>query len=289
MSVVLVTGCSSGFGLEIALAFAREGDTVYASMRNPAKADRLRERAAAEDLSVEVIALDVTDETSVRQAVAHVEQRHGAIDVLVNNAGITYAGAVELTPEEHARRLFDTNFWGALRTVRAVLPAMRAAGRGTIVNISSLAGRMWSVPYGGFYAASKFALGSVSEALAGEVAPFGVRVVCLEPGNFATDVRANAYVRETGPDDPYAADESWMQEFLARSSGEGAGDPAVLARAAVDAVRDTNTELHTLVGEEARMMTEALEAAGTFEKWLPGFVTFAESVAGPRPVGPSGA
>ncbi|MFF8975125.1 SDR family oxidoreductase [Streptomyces sp. NPDC014995] len=286
MAVVLVTGCSSGFGLEIALAFAREGDTVYASMRNPAKAGRLHERAAAEDLGVEVLALDVTDETSVREAVAQVEQRHGAVDVLVNNAGITYAGAVELTPEDHARQVFETNFWGALRTTRAALPAMRAAGRGTIVNISSLAGRIWSVPYGGFYAASKFALGSLSEALAAEVAPYGIRVVCLEPGNFATDVRANAYVRETTDGDPYAADEAWMQEFLSRASGESAGDPAELARAAVAAARDESTELHTLVGEEAHMMTSMIAASGTFEKWLPGFIAFAESVAGPRPAGP---
>lgn len=284
MSVVLITGCSSGFGLETALAFARRGDVVYATMRDPRKAGRLRDRASAEGLTIEVVALDVTDDASVTAAFAEVHRRHPAVDVLVNNAGITYAGAVEATPEEHARAVLETNFWGVLRTIRAVLPGMRAAGSGVIVNISSLAGRMYSVPYGGFYAASKFAVGSISEALAGEVAPFGIRVVCLEPGNFATEVRANAYTRELADSDPYRADEAWMQEFMRKMSGEGAGDPRVVAAAVLAAVDDPATPLHVPVGEEAEQMIAALEQAGSFERWLPGFVGFAETAVGPRPV-----
>ncbi|MGK4579454.1 SDR family oxidoreductase [Kitasatospora sp. HPMI-4] len=282
MAAVLVTGCSSGIGLETALAFARRGDRAYASMRNLAKADRLRERARAEGLDIEVLALDVTDDASVAAAVRTVEERHGAIDVLVNNAGIGYAGAVEATPIEQARAVMETNFWGPLRTIRAALPAMRARGAGVVVNVSSLAGRIWAVPYGGFYAASKTGLGSISEALAGEVARFGIRVVSIEPGSFATEVHANSAVRPAPADDPYAADEAWMARFLDRI-GEGGGEPGVVAEAIVDAVENPGTPLHALVGEDTRAAIDAAERAGGFENWLPEFVKVAESVAGPRP------
>lgn len=225
MAAVLITGCSSGIGLETALAFARRGDHTYASMRNPEKAARLRERAAAENLEVEVLALDVTDDASVAAAVQLVEERHGAVDVLVNNAGITYAGAIEVTPIEQARAVMETNFWGVLRTIRAALPAMRARGGGVIVNVSSLAGRVWSVPYGGFYSASKAGIGSLSEALAGEVEQFGVRVVCIEPGSFATDVQTNAFNRELSEEDPYSADEAWLTRFMVRIAEAGGSPP----------------------------------------------------------------
>jgi NAD(P)-dependent dehydrogenase (short-subunit alcohol dehydrogenase family) len=282
VAAVLVTGCSSGIGLETALAFARRGDRTYASMRNPAKADRLRERARAEGLDIEVLALDVTDDASVEAAVRIVEERHGAIDVLVDNAGIGHAGAVEATPVQQARAVMETNFWGPLRTIRAALPAMRARGAGVVVNVSSLAGWTRAVPYGGFYAASKTGLGSISEALAGEVARFGIRVVSIEPGSFATEVHANSAVRPALADDPYAADEAWMARFLDRM-GEGGGEPSVVADAIVDAVENPGTPLHALVGEDTRAAIEAAEQAGGFENWLPEFVKVAESVAGPRP------
>jgi NAD(P)-dependent dehydrogenase (short-subunit alcohol dehydrogenase family) len=282
VAAVLITGCSSGIGLETALAFARRGDRTYASVRNPAKADRLRDRARAEGLDIEVLALDVTDDASVAAAVRSVEDRHGAIDVLVNNAGIGYAGAVEAAPIEQARAVMDTNFWGPLRTIRAVLPAMRARGAGVIVNVSSLAGRTWSVPYGGFYAASKTGLGSISEALAGEVERFGIRVVSIEPGSFATEIHANSAVRPTLADDPYAADEAWLTRFLDRI-GENGGEPRTVADAIVDAVEKPDTPLHALVGEDAKAAIDAAEQAGGFGNWLPEFVKAAESVVGPRP------
>src|SRR6476620_4436205 len=119
MSVVLVTGCSTGIGQETALAFARRGDTTYATMRNPAKADRLLERAKADGLTVEVIPLDVCDDASVTAAIARVEAEHGAIDVLVNNAGVGHDGPVETIEIDAARAVMETNFWGAVRTMRA--------------------------------------------------------------------------------------------------------------------------------------------------------------------------
>src|SRR3954469_5339418 len=142
MAVVLITGCSSGIGLEAALAFARKGDTVYASMRNPAKATRLREQASAEGLTVEVVTLDVNDEGSVASAVAAIEEKHGAIDVLVNNAGVGFSGAVETIEPDRAQSIIDTNFWGAVRVTRAALPKMRAQKAGVIINVTSVAGRV---------------------------------------------------------------------------------------------------------------------------------------------------
>jgi NAD(P)-dependent dehydrogenase (short-subunit alcohol dehydrogenase family) len=130
MSVVLITGCSSGFGLETALAFARRKDTVYATMRNLAKADRLVERAKAEGLGIELLTLDVDDDASVSAAIHEVEDKHGAIDVLVNNAGIGIEGAVETIDMDDARAVLETNLWGPVRTIRAALPAMRAKGPG---------------------------------------------------------------------------------------------------------------------------------------------------------------
>ncbi|MFE0172809.1 SDR family oxidoreductase [Streptomyces sp. NPDC059002] len=281
MATVLITGCSSGIGLETALAFARRGDRVHASMRNPAKGDALRERARAEDLDIEVLALDVTDDASVAAAVAAVEERHGALDVLVNNAGIDYTGAVEAAPIEQARAVMETNYWGALRTIRAALPAMRARGGGVIVNVGSLAGRVRAVPYGGFYASSKAALGVVSEALSAEVRPFGVRVVCVEPGSFASRIHENAARREALDGDPYAADEAWLARFLSRV-GEASGDCGEVADAVVAAVQNPDTPLHTVVGKDAETALE-LTAGVSYEDWFPQFVQQAESVVGPRP------
>ncbi|MCF3119263.1 SDR family oxidoreductase [Streptomyces arenae] len=285
MATVLITGCSSGIGLETALAFARRGDRVHASMRNTAKAEDLRTRARAEGLDIGIVALDVTDDASVTVAVRAVEDRDGALDVLVNNAGIDFTGAVEATPMEQARAVMETNYWGALRTVRAALPAMRARGGGVIVNVSSLAGRMWAVPHGGFYASSKAALGAASEALAAEVGPFGIRVVCVEPGSFASRMHANAGLREPAEGDAYTADEAWLAGFLSRV-GEASGDCAEVAAAVVAAVEDPETPLHTVVGKDAEMALE-FTAGMTYEDWYPQFVQQAESVAGPRPTPPT--
>ena len=192
MAVVLITGCSTGIGLEAALAFARRGDTTYGSMRNLAKADVLRARAEAEGLDVEVVQLDVTDSDSVTTTIGAIDERHGAIDVLVNNAGIGSSGPIETIDLDKAIVVYDTNVWGAVRTVRAALPSMRAKGSCVIINVTSVAGRVPGTPYGGFYASSKHALGTLSEALAWEVNPFGIRVACVEPGFFNTEIFASS-------------------------------------------------------------------------------------------------
>lgn len=178
--VILVTGCSSGIGRATALEASRRGHRVFASARNRGDLADLERRD-----NLTALALDVTDPASVRAAVELVLARAGRIDALVNNAGYAQYGAVEeVTPEEW-RAVFDVNFFGLLDVTRAVLPAMRAARRGTIVLISSLGGRV-SVPFASPYCASKHAVEAVADALRVETAPFGVRVATVEPGPIDT-------------------------------------------------------------------------------------------------------
>jgi NAD(P)-dependent dehydrogenase (short-subunit alcohol dehydrogenase family) len=286
MSVVLITGCSSGIGLETAIAFAKRGDAVYATMRNLAKADRLRSRAAEEGVEVEVLQLDVTDDDSVDAAIADVEAKHGAIDILVNNAGLGHSGPIETIDLALAHELIETNVWGAVRTIRAALPAMRAKGSGVIVNVTSVAGRVPGVAYNGFYSASKHGLGAISEALLWEVAPFGIRVACVEPGFFATDIFANSARSTADMSAPYAADNAWMDEFYTKSGEAMGGDPAVVADVILRIADDPSAEMHNLVGDDATMFVDLVGQAGTFEAWLPVGTSIVEGVAGPRPVAP---
>ncbi|MCS0603071.1 SDR family oxidoreductase [Streptomyces sp. LP11] len=277
MTAVLITGCSSGIGLETALAFARRGDRVHACVRTPGTARDLLDRARAEHLTLDVPLLDVTDDTSVTAAVEAVTEAHGPVEVLVNNAGIDRTGPVETMPPDLARTLLETNFWGPARLARAVLPGMRARGGGVIVNVSSLAGRTYAVPHGGFYAASKAALGALSEALYAEVRPYGIRVVCLEPGSFASALR---HETPAGPG-PYHADHAWLDGFLARVA-EGAADCAEVAEAILAAAADPGTPLHTAVGKDAEAALPSLSGL-SYEQWLPAFLAHAQSLTGPRP------
>ena len=188
--IAVVTGTSSGIGLATSLHLARNGHRVFAGMRNLAKADPLREAAAAEDLSVEVIELDVTSELSTKSAFATVRSV-GPVDVLVNNAGIGGSSPLELTPEDEHRQMFETNYFGAVRCIQEVLPSMRERGRGTIVNITSVAG-IFATPNQIAYSASKWALECLGESLAHEMCRFGVRVVNIEPGVIMTKIFENS-------------------------------------------------------------------------------------------------
>jgi NAD(P)-dependent dehydrogenase (short-subunit alcohol dehydrogenase family) len=285
--VAVITGCSSGFGLETALAFARRGDIACATMRNVAKADALRKAVADEGLDVDVVALDVNDDASVERGVAEIEDRHGRVDVLVNNAGVGYGGPIETMPIDAARALMETNFWGALRTIRAVLPGMRARRSGTIVNVTSLAARLPGALYTGLYAASKHALGVVSESLAGEVAPHNVRVVCVEPGFFATEITANADTVADGiASSPYEADATWFDSFM-KSSVQSGAHPRVVAEAIAAAVDDPATPLHSAVGDDAELFIATYEGAGSYEGWMAAAIPIVEQTAGPRPAPPA--
>ena len=187
MSTILVTGASRGIGLATALAFARAGHTVAATPRNPAAAPELARAAAAERLAVTVFTMDVDDDASVQQSVRRIEAELGPVEVLVNNAGIERTGSVEEMPISAFRAVMETNCFGAIRCVQAVLPGMRARRSGCIVNVTSISGKLALSPFGA-YAASKFALEAVSECVAQEVKPFGIRVCVVEPGIIDTDM-----------------------------------------------------------------------------------------------------
>jgi NAD(P)-dependent dehydrogenase (short-subunit alcohol dehydrogenase family) len=186
--VVLVTGASSGIGKATAELLAARGCRVYGTSRNAPRA--IVEKAAGDEGPVlRMIPLDVTSDESVDAAVGVVLAREGRIDAVVNNAGFGIAGAVELTSVDEARGQFETNFFGMVRVCRAVLPVMRQQGSGRIVNLSSIAGRI-AIPFQAFYSASKFAIEGYSEALRIEVAPFGIQVVLVEPGDCRTGFTA---------------------------------------------------------------------------------------------------
>ena len=283
MSVVLITGCSSGFGLEAALAFARRGDTTVATMRNLDKAAALRERAAAEGLDVQIERLDVCDGASVTECIGDVLERVGPIDVLVNNAGIGGGGPIETMNLDNAHRVLDTNFWGALRTIRAVLPAMRAQRAGVIINVSSLVSRLPGTPYQGMYAASKVALNAASESLAGEVAPLGIRVVSIEPGFFETAIQDNDISADEPPSEVYGADQQWLRSFFEAGGADGHASPAVVAEAIVAAASDPDTPLHVPVGDDAAMYLGLLDQVDGYEGWMDAVIPIVESTVGPRP------
>ena len=183
--VVLITGCSSGIGAATADHLAQRGYTVYATARRP---DTLAPLVAN---GCRAIALDVNDEDSMRAAVEQVEAEHGSVGALVNNAGYSQSGALESIPLDNIRRQFETNVFGLIRMCQLVLPGMRKAGAGRIVNIGSMGGKL-TFPGGGVYHATKYAVEALSDALRFEVQGFGVQVVLIEPGLIVTDFAKTA-------------------------------------------------------------------------------------------------
>ncbi len=237
---VLITGCSSGIGRATAQRLVRAGWPVYATARRP------EELAELEAAGCVTLALDVTDEASMEAAVARVEADHGAVGVLVNNAGYSQSGALETLDMDRVRRQFETNVFGLLRLTQMVLPGMRGQGWGRIVNVSSMGGRLtW--PGGGAYHATKHALEALSDALRFEVSGFGVDVVVIQPGIIRTrfaDTVADA-MPEPDPDDPYAAFNAAVKRLtaaayrgaVARFAGGDGHDVARVIERAVEARR----------------------------------------------------
>ena len=186
MASTVITGASRGIGYETALVLARAGHTVYATMRNPSGGPQLAETAKNERLPIQVLRMDVDSDSSVRETIREI-QKNGQIDVLINNAGIERRGSVEELPISEVRAIMETNYFGALRCIQAVMPQMRERRSGCIINVTSVAGRV-SMPPLSAYAASKFALEALSEGLAQEAKMFNIRVAIVEPGIINTDM-----------------------------------------------------------------------------------------------------
>ena len=270
---VLITGCSSGIGRATALSFLAEDWVVYATARNPADIETLGERGCR------IATLDVTDPDDVERVVDRIIDEEGHLSCLVNNAGYGQLGPVEDVPTEKVHRQFDVNLYGPHRLLRAALPHMRAQGEGTVVNVSSAAGRL-SFPGGGIYAGSKFALEAMSDALRNEVDEYGIDVVLIEPGPVETAFRERAETEVHGVDDPDAdpdpdadadgagaddidgldrsgAYESFYELFsdtrLVGGGGLGAIPPERVAEDIVDAASSTKPKARYQPGTAARV------------------------------------
>jgi NAD(P)-dependent dehydrogenase (short-subunit alcohol dehydrogenase family) len=246
MANVLVTGASRGIGLATTLAFARAGHRVAAGMRNPGQAPELGEIAAREKLHVSIETMDVDDDSSVNRAIERVVQDIGAIDVLVNNAGIERVGAVEDVSMDDFRSVMETNYFGAVRCIKAVVPSMRERRSGCIVNVTSISGRLSGSPMGP-YAASKFALEALSECLAQEVKPFNVRVVVVEPGIVDTSMAARISTDSDGSRYPNRN----RMAALFRSSLQHPTSPSLVAEKIFEIATGDVTQLRYPVGPDA--------------------------------------
>jgi len=261
----LVTGASSGFGLLIAVELAKRGCRVVAAMRDPGKRAALMQEAdrAGAAGSIEVVRLDVTDAETIEAAVSDMLRRHGRIDVLVNNAGMAVGGFVEEVPMAAWRAQMETNFLGLVAMTRAVLPAMREQGAGTIIQMSSVSG-LWGIPGFGAYAASKFAVEGFSESLRHEVGPLGIRVAVVEPGAYRTAIWEKGFAEmHDRLGSPYAGALKAVLG-IARRTAETAPDPREVAEL-VGRLADKRriTRLRYPIGRGARL----LPLAGRLLPW----------------------
>ena len=253
VTVWLITGCSRGLGRELALEVLKRGYHAVVTARNRATIEEFAVRYPDACLPAE---LDVTDFDQQKAVVRSAEVRFGGIDVLVNNAGYGYLAAVEEGEDEEVRAMFETNFFGLVALIKGVLPGMRARRKGHIVNVSSVGGLI-GLPGVGYYNATKFALEGLSEALAAEVAPLGIRVTIVEPGPFRTDW-AGASLRT--PKDAiadYAATAGARRRMIQDYSGKQPGDPVRAAAAIIKAVEAPEPPLRLLLGRVALDMVQA--------------------------------
>ena len=276
--VILVTGSSNGIGRLTVETLARQGHTVYASMRdangrNAAVRTELQQLTKEDNLDLYVIELDVTDDTSVEKAVADIIKNAGRIDVLVNNAGVMNIGITEGFTLEQVQRQFDVNFYGAVRTNRAVLPHMRQRGQGLLIQISSLAGRV-VLPFFGIYNASKFAVEAMSEAYRYDLSGWGIDSVIVEPGPFGT----NLFETIPWPEDKQrlaeytelaGAPESMIANFEKLNKSDDARDPQEVADAISELIVTPTGQrpLRTVVGIDFGV-TGLNEAAAPFQRGL---------------------
>jgi NAD(P)-dependent dehydrogenase (short-subunit alcohol dehydrogenase family) len=267
MAVVLITGCSSGFGERAALTFARQGHTTFATARSLERAAPLQEKAEAEKLDLHLLRLDVRDEESVDAAVAEIVEREGRIDICINNAGVELRGPIEDCSDDEVILQFDTNVFGLLRVIRAVLPTMRAQHSGVIVNISSIAGLV-ARPFAGLYSASKHAVEAITESLHFELAAFGIRVAAVEPGQFETELGANAIVAARFTEDsPYRAAADRLDVAVRRLAPDGKpAPPDVVADAIVAIAEDEGASLRHPIGSDAELIW-SVRNAGDFEHY----------------------
>ncbi len=261
MASVLITGTSKGIGFETALAFARAGYQVFATMRNPSQSPALAETTAREKLPITVSAMDVDSDQSVREAIAAI-LKQGPIDVLVNNAGVEGRGSVEELPLSEFRSIMETNYFGAIRCIQPLLPQMRQRRSGCIINVSSVAGRI-SCPPLVPYCASKWALEALSEGLAGEMKTFNVRVAIVEPGIIDTAMARR--IGEPASNSPYGQTARFSAMFS--NALKNPVPPSLVAAKILEVAQSGTWQLRHPVGPDAVPLLE-MRSQQTDEDWI---------------------
>ncbi|HIG60782.1 MAG TPA: SDR family oxidoreductase [Gammaproteobacteria bacterium] len=265
MKIAVVTGTSTGIGFTTSLYLARNGYQVFAGMRNLGKAEALQTAAAAEDLPVTIVKLDICDSNSVIQAFAEIDKT-GPVDVLVNNAGIGGAAPLELVPEDEHKQMFETNYFGSVRCVQAILPSMRERQTGCIVNITSAVG-LQATPNQIAYSASKWALECLGEALAHEVYRFGVRVVNVEPGVIMTSIFENS-AEQTRYDKTSPYQPIMRRNGKVFSAGfKRSVSPDLVAQAILESITTDDYKLRWPVGADAEGFMAARNTVPS-EDWI---------------------
>jgi NAD(P)-dependent dehydrogenase (short-subunit alcohol dehydrogenase family) len=255
--VAVVTGSSSGIGHETSLTLARNGFLTYATMRSLHKGENIKSLAEREKLPLKTVQLDVTDDISIKNAIQSITAEANRIDVLVNNAGYGLVGAFEDLSMEEIKSQYETNLFGVIRVTQAVLPIMRKQKSGIIVNISSGLGR-FGIPVQSAYVSTKFAIEGLSESMAYELEPFGIRVVLVEPGFVKTNALNNMVTAKKSQDanSPYS---QLMQNMVSQIELglETGSPPDVVAKAVLKAVTSENPNLRYLAGKDAEKLMEA--------------------------------
>ena len=262
--VAVVTGTSSGIGFETALALAREGYYTYATMRDTAKGDKLKELSKKENLKIDVLELDVDNENSAKTAIKHILDQKQRIDILVNNAGWALWGCVEDVSVDEFKTQFETNFFSIIRLIQEVGPTMRNQGSGTIVNISSVVGRI-GFPASPAYISSKFALEGLSESLRFEFAPFGVDVIIIEPGVIKTNFMKNMKMAKKSELDTVYKDITTKVVSGVKMMAEMGTHPKEVANVIVKAIKDKKPLPRYIVGNDAAMFLEAKKSKTDIE------------------------
>lgn len=262
MASVLITGTSSGIGLATALVLGRAGHTVYATMRNPARAPELGEKAAQEKLPIKISVMDVDSDESVTSGIANIKKDAGQIDVLVNNAGVERNGSIEEMPLADFRAVMETNYFGPLRCIKALVPDMRQRKSGCIINVTSVAGKIASSPLAP-YAASKFALEALSEALAQEMKTFGVRVAIVQPGIIETPMSKR--IQEPLSGSPYLQQTRFAHLFAASLKRPVA--PSLVGEKIREIIESGTWQLRHPVGPDAVPLLDWRKSL-TDEQWV---------------------
>jgi NAD(P)-dependent dehydrogenase (short-subunit alcohol dehydrogenase family) len=271
-SVAVVTGSSSGNGFETSLLLAKNRFYTYSTMRNLEKSARIKEVAKKDSLPIEVLQLDVTDDKSVTDAIDVISNRQGRIDVLVNNAGYEQHGPVEELSMEEIKTQFETNFFGAVRVMKAVLPMMRKQRSGTIVNVSSIGGKI-GVPLNSAYVGSKFALEGFSESMKYELEGFGIKVILIEPGAVNTNYLENSRQAQKAmnPDSPYAELSKMVSEGVRERFKEtSSSSPMQVAEVILTAIKSEKPNTRYLVGNDAIAINERRKSSSDseLERWI---------------------